>query len=90
MIAEFAGLEAGLLDDNRRAESLIGLRERLSRLAQKAAEANESPERRQARRVLRTVTAGAAARVRDADYRALLERYGRVLTSFLHPRELVL
>ena len=88
MIAEFAGLEAGLLDDNRRAESLIGLRERLSRLAQKAAEANESPERSQARRVLRTVTAGAAGRVRDADYRALLERYGRVLTSFLHPREL--
>lgn len=75
VIAEFADLEAGLAEASRRAGSLMALRDRLSKLAQKAGEASESPERSQARRVLRALTAGAAARVEDGEYRALLQQY---------------
>jgi len=69
-------LEADLTDDSRRGAALAALRDRLSKLAQKAAAETESPERSQARRVLRAITSGASARVQDRDYRALLEQYG--------------
>jgi hypothetical protein len=70
-------LEARLADESRRGAALMALRDRLSRLAQKAAEAGDSPDRRQARRLLRAVTAGAGGRVQDGEYLALLEQYGR-------------
>ena len=69
-------LEADLTDDSRRGSALAALRDRLSKLAQKAAAETESPERSQARRVLRAITSGASVRVQDRDYRALLEQYG--------------
>ena len=51
------------------------LRDRLSKLSQKAAAEADTAERRQARRVVRTVTAGASARVQDGEYLTLLEQY---------------
>jgi hypothetical protein len=55
---------------------LLTLRERLSKLARKASAGDDSPERSQARRVLRSITMGAAGRVRDQEYLKLLEQYG--------------
>ena len=76
LLADIVDLEAGLADEERRSVALLALRERLMRLARKAAEEADSPERSQARRVLRTITAGAAGRVEDPEYRALLEQVG--------------
>ena len=67
-------LEAGLGDPERHNESLGRLREELTRYARLAAADAESPERSQARRLLRTISGAAAERVDDADYRALLDR----------------
>jgi hypothetical protein len=67
-------LEAGLRDPQRHSESLGRLREELTRYAKIAAGDTDSPERSQARRVLRTITSAAAERVDDADYRALLNQ----------------
>jgi hypothetical protein len=53
------------------------LRDELTKLAQAANAAEESPERSRARRVLRSITAGAGDRVQDPDYRKLLEQYGQ-------------
>lgn len=75
VLAEIFDLEAGLNDENRRLESLSMLRDRLSKLAQKANADGDSPERRQARRVLRAITMGAAGRVQNAEYLKLLEQY---------------
>ncbi|HVD92898.1 MAG TPA: hypothetical protein VNC21_11470 [Vicinamibacterales bacterium] len=69
-------LEAGLRDDDRRTEALFRLRDELSKLAGTANAPNDTPARRQARRVLRSITAGAAERVQDREYLALLEQYG--------------
>jgi hypothetical protein len=74
MLADIFELEASLGDDERRATALMSLRSRLSALAKKAAEEEESPARSQARRVLRAITSGAAGRVQDREYRALLEQ----------------
>jgi poly(3-hydroxybutyrate) depolymerase len=74
-ISEFVALEAGLVDSERRTQSLMTLRDRLSKLAKQAGGPDPSPERTQSRRVLRAVTAGAAGRVQDREYRALLEQY---------------
>ena len=67
-------LEAGLRDPERHNESLGRLREELTRYAKVAAAEADSPERSQARRLLRTISGAAAERVDDADYRALLDR----------------
>jgi predicted esterase len=75
MVSELVELEAGLADSERRSSSLLALRDRLSKLAKKAGEPDASPARSQARRVLRAVTAGAAGRVQDPEYRAILEQY---------------
>ena len=72
-IEELAALEASLADDNRRSAALLELRSRLSKLAEVAAKPEESPDRTQARRLLRTLTAGAGARVTDREYLAFLE-----------------
>jgi hypothetical protein len=76
LIADIFELEAGLGDDSRRRAALSALRDRLSKLAEKAAAADESPERSQARRVLRAITSGAGERAQDREYRALLDQYG--------------
>jgi len=75
LLGEIFELEAGLHDANRHDESLGRLRAQLMRYARLADAPTESPERSQARRVLRVVTAGAAERTDDADYRRLLEQY---------------
>jgi len=75
ILSEIFDLEAGLKDDNRRQESLSMLRDRLAKLAQKAKADGDSPERRQARRVLRAIAMGAAARVQSPKYHKLLEQY---------------
>jgi hypothetical protein len=76
MFGEIMDLEAGLGDESRHDVALMTLRDRVSKLASKAGAADESPERSQARRVLRSITVGAAGRVPDAEYLKLLEQYG--------------
>ena len=76
MLTEIFELEASLGEDERRATAMMSLRDRLSRLAKKAGAETESAERSQARRVLRAVTSGAAGRVQDPEYRALLDQFG--------------
>jgi len=68
-------LEAGLREQDRRMESLGRLRDALSRSARQANAETDSPERRRARRILRTITMGARERVQDAEYLKLLEQY---------------
>ena len=75
LLAGVVDLEAGLRDDTRRAEVMLRLRDELSKLARAANAADDSPARSQARRVLRSITAGAADRVQDQEYRTLLEQY---------------
>jgi dienelactone hydrolase len=76
LYGEIADLEAGLADVDRREVALMQLRNRLSKMAAAANAPDDSPARRQARRALRAITAGAAERVQDGEYRALLEQYG--------------
>ena len=71
---EIFDLEAGLRDENRHDESLIRLRQQLQRYAQVANGSADSPERSQARRMLRLVAGGAAERVDDPLYLKLLEQ----------------
>jgi predicted esterase len=75
LLAEIGELEAGLRDNDRRAQSLLRLRDRFSRLSTSATATADSPERRQARRVLREISAGAAERVQDAEYLKLIQQY---------------
>jgi predicted esterase len=76
MLSEIFELEAGLSDRDRHHEVMLTLRDRLSRLSQKAAAPEETPERSQARRVLRSITAGASGRVQDREYMQLLTEFG--------------
>jgi hypothetical protein len=75
LLAEIFDLETGLADEDRRNVALITLRERLSSLSRKATSEADTPERSQARRVLRSITAGASQRVQDRAYLSLLEQY---------------
>jgi hypothetical protein len=72
MLTEIFELEAGLPDPEHRPAAMGRLRDRLSRLAKSAAAEQDSPQRNQARRVLRAITAGATERVPDPEYRKLL------------------
>jgi predicted esterase len=74
MLGEIFELEARLGSDGR-LDALRTLRDRLSKLARTAAAEAETPERSQARRVLRAITAGASGRVEDREYLTLLEQY---------------
>ena len=76
MLLEIFELEAGLNDRDRHNDVMMSLRDRLSKLAKKASAPEESPERSQARRVLRSVTAGASGRVQDREYTQLLNEFG--------------
>ena len=75
LLREIFELEAQLADEDRRSLALMTLRDRLSTLSRKAAAEADSAERRQARRVVRSITAGASARVQDREYLALLDQY---------------
>ena len=68
-------LESGLRDESRRMESLGRLRDMLSRSARQAGAEADSPDRRRARRLLRTITMGAAERGQDPEYLKLLEQF---------------
>jgi predicted esterase len=74
LLDEIFTLEAQLGDEARDA-ALMTLRDRLSRLSRKAADEADTPERSQARRVLRLITAGAAERTSDRLYLKLLEQF---------------
>jgi predicted esterase len=74
MLGDIFALEAQLRDDARET-ALMTLRERLTRLSRRAAGEADTPDRRQARRVLRLVTAGAAERTPDRQYLQLLEQF---------------
>jgi hypothetical protein len=76
MLRDVFDLEAGLRDDDNRTVVLFRLRDELSKLSRTANAPEESAARSQARRVLRSITAGATDRVQDRDYLALLEQYG--------------
>jgi predicted esterase len=72
--AEVFTLEAQLRDDSRDT-ALMTLRERLTRLSRRATAAADTPDRQQARRVLRLITAGASERTSDRQYLQLLEQF---------------
>ena len=74
VLGEIIDLEARLGGDGHDV-ALMTLRDRLSKLARSAAAEADTPERSQARRVLRSVTAGASGRVQDRDYLKLLEGF---------------
>ena len=76
MLGDIFELEAGLGDDGGHQAAMVRLRDRLSKLADAANAAEDSPARERARRVLRAITAGASERVQDREYRALLDQYG--------------
>jgi hypothetical protein len=75
ILSDVLTLEAALGDADRRAQSLLRLRDRLARLSRAAAAEADSPERRQARRVLRQLTSGAAERTTDPEYLEMLRQY---------------
>ena len=85
MLGEIFELESRLGDDSRH-DALLTLRDRLSKLSRKAAGEADTPERSQARRVLRSITAGASGRVQDRDYLTLLEQY-RLPSDLLRDRQ---
>jgi dienelactone hydrolase len=68
-------LEAGLKEPSRRRESLADLDGLLARLHRAATALTDSPARQAARRILRTVTMGAAERTQDQEYLQVLSRY---------------
>jgi hypothetical protein len=74
MLGEIFELESRLGDDARH-DALRTLREGLSTLSRKAASEADTLEWSQARRVLRSIAAGASGRVQDRDYLTLLEQY---------------
>jgi hypothetical protein len=69
-------LEAGLSDESRRPAALMQLRDRLAKMSRAATAEEDSPDRARARRLLRAITAGAAERIQDREYRTVLEQYG--------------
>lgn len=77
LLGDIFDLEAGLRDENRHASNLMRLRDQLSRYARDAESPTDSSERSLARRVLRTVTAGASERVDDPQYLQFLQQFGR-------------
>ncbi len=74
-LGEIFELEGRIGDEGHRREALMTLRDRLSKLSRKATSEADTPERSQARRMLRSITAGASARVQDREYLTLLEQY---------------
>jgi dienelactone hydrolase len=76
LVSDIFALEAELGDPDRHAQTMMALRDQLARLVKKASAGSESPERSQARRVLRAITAGAPGRVQDREYLQMLNEFG--------------
>lgn len=76
MMVELGALEATLADGERRTQALLTLRDRLSKLSERATASEESPERSRARRVLRALSSGVSARTSDREFLELIEKYG--------------
>ena len=74
-LGEIFELEGRIGDEGHRREALMALRDRLLKLSRKATSEADTPERSQARRMLRSIAAGAPARVQDREYLTLLEQY---------------
>ncbi len=74
-VNEVMDLERSLSDSDQRAQALFRLRSQLGKLSRAANAEENSPARSRARRLLRMITAGAADRVEDAEYRAILDQY---------------
>ena len=75
LLGELAVLEGGIADPARHSASLMQLKDRLADLSRKSEAANDSAERRMARRVLRAALMGSVQRVKDPEYRKLLDKY---------------
>ena len=75
LLDEMLAFEAQLDDPERRQVGLMTLNERFGRLWKKATAEGDTPERTQARRLLRVMAAGASARTADKEYLAIVERY---------------
>ena len=74
-VNDIFGLERTLDDTEQRAQSLLRLRSEFAKLAHAADAEEDTPARSRARRLLRMITAGAAERVQDPQYRALVDEY---------------
>jgi poly(3-hydroxybutyrate) depolymerase len=74
-LREVFELESQLGDENRRGVALLTLRDRLSKLSRRAADAADTPDRSQAIRVLRAIVFGARERIDDREYLALLDQF---------------
>jgi hypothetical protein len=72
---EILALEAQLGDESRRPVAITTLNDRIGRLSRQARAEADTPERGQARRLLRSMAAAARERVADKEYLALLERH---------------
>ncbi len=72
---EVAGFEAGRADHSRRGANLSQLKDLLSNLAKQAQAANDSSERRVARRTLRGAMLGSAENGADPEYKKLLDKF---------------
>ena len=75
MLREILELEGQLGDEGRHAVALLTLGNRLSTLSRTARSEADTADRRQARRLLRSLAAGASGRVQDREYLALLEKH---------------
>jgi len=74
-VSEIIEVERSLTDSDQRAQSLLRLRTELAKLSRAANAEDDNRSRSRARRLLRMITAGAAERVDDPEYRAILDQY---------------
>jgi hypothetical protein len=72
---EIGAAELGLSDPATRAQSLAELKNQLADLSKKASSANDSNDRRMARRLLRGTLASSIETGKDPEYRKLLDKY---------------
>jgi pimeloyl-ACP methyl ester carboxylesterase len=67
--------EARLADRDERADALARLRSRLAALSRTSLGADDSPARRQARRILGAIASGVRQRTTDSEYLKLIDQY---------------
>jgi hypothetical protein len=75
LMNELMELEGGIFDEATRPQSLLRIREKLTQPHKRATQPDDSPERQQARRVIRAITSGASERLQDAEYLRLLDSF---------------
>jgi hypothetical protein len=74
LLVDVATFEAGLRAPDSHDDALFRVRSLLLGLHRKAQAADDTPERRMARRVLRVVTGGARERTTDPEYLKVIEQ----------------